>query len=181
MTFALDYALENRHRMMKVFKDQLSDFMDGKVKFLKEINIHHNYASPENHFGKNYWIHRKGATYAGKDETGIIPGSMGTPSYIVKGKGNPESFMSCSHGAGRTMSRSKASKTLTVEECDKAMAGIVFDRWGKVRNNRKRKNKGMYDLSEAPLAYKNIDEVMDAQTDLVEPIVKLLPVGVLKG
>ena len=181
MNFALDYALENRQRMMKTFKEQLSAFMNGKVEFLKEINIHHNYASLENHFGQDFWIHRKGATSAKAGEIGIIPGSMGTASYIVKGKGNTESFMSCSHGAGRCLGRRQATEQLTVEECDKSMEGIVFDRWNKVRLKWRKTDKSKYDLSEAPLAYKNIDEVMNAQTDLVEPIVKLLPIGVLKG
>ena len=115
-----------------------------------------------------------------KDEIGIIPGSMGTASYIVRGLGNPESFMSCSHGAGRTMSRTAASANLTVEECNAAMEGIVFERWSKYRGFDKR-HKGRLDLSEAPQAYKPIDEVIEAEADLVEPIVRLTPMAVLKG
>jgi tRNA-splicing ligase RtcB len=99
---------------------------------------------------------------------------MGTSSYIVKGLGNPDSFMSCSHGAGRTMGRKEACRKLSVEECDKAMEGIVFGRWGRGR-------KGQPDLSEAPQAYKNIDEVIAAQSDLVEVVTKLRPLGVIKG
>ena len=110
------------------------------------------------------------------DEIGIIPGSMGTASYIVRGLGNPESFMSCSHGAGRVMSRMAASIHLTVEECDAAMAGIVFERWSKCKFRRDR-----YDLSEAPQAYKPIDDVIAAEADLVEPLVRLTPLAVLKG
>ena len=144
------------------------------AEFENEVNIHHNYAALEHHFGKNVWIHRKGATSAKKNEMGIIPGSMGSASYIVEGLGNSESFMSCSHGAGRKMGRADASRTLTVEECDKAMEGIVFGRWGKDR-------KGRIDLGEAPQAYKNIENVIGAEADLVKPLVKLTPLGVIKG
>jgi len=177
MNFALKYAMENRKLMMTCFKSCIQDVFDN-VEFTEEINIHHNYASLENHFGKNVWIHRKGATSAYKDQLGIIPGSMGTPSYIVKGKGNRDSFMSCSHGAGRPMSRTDASKKLTKDECDKAMEGIVFDRWNKIRRGRM---KGELDLSEAPGAYKDIDTVISEQSDLIEIVVKLQPLGVLKG
>ena len=182
MTFALAYAKENRKRMMKVFKEAVVNIFKD-ICFEQEINIHHNYASLEHHFGKNVWIHRKGATSAKPDEMGIIPGSMGTSSYIVKGKGNPESFMSCSHGAGRNMSRTAACERLTVEECNKAMDGIVFDRWSKFRPKRRNKQekKDLWDLSEAPLAYKDIDEVIQAEIDLIEPVVKLSPLGVVKG
>lgn len=173
MNFALEYARENRSRMMDVFKDVISDFFPDVI-YEKEINIHHNYASLENHFGKKVWVHRKGATSAQKGELGIIPGSMGTPSYIVQGLGNPESFMSCSHGAGRVMSRTKACKELTLEECNKAMGNVVFDRWKKRRSN-------MLDFGESPLAYKNIDDVINAQLDLIKPLVKLKPIGVIKG
>jgi len=141
-------------------------------------DIHHNYATLENHFGKNVWVHRKGATSAKKGETGIIPGSMGTASYIVEGLGNPESFMSCSHGAGRKMGRLAASRNLTVEECDKAMEGIVCDRWGEVKHG---KYKGLPDLSEAPGAYKDIEDVIANESDLVKPMVRLTPQAVLKG
>ncbi len=182
MKFALAYALENRKRMMlrfkQIFAETLKNFHHTEVHFLQEINIHHNFAALEKHFGRQVWVHRKGATSAGKNEMGIIPGSMGTPSYIVKGLGNPESFMSCSHGAGRIMGRGQASKTLSKEECDNAMDGILFDRWSKISRGR---NKGLFDLGEAPGAYKNIDSVIEAQLDLVKPVVKLKPLGVVKG
>lgn len=103
MLFALRYAQENRRRMMAVFKETLTEFVP-ETEFLREVNIHHNYAAFEEHFGETLCIHRKGATSAKSGEIGIIPGSMGTASYIVRGLGNPESFMSCSHGAGRRMS-----------------------------------------------------------------------------
>ncbi len=179
MTFALEYALENRHRMMAVFKETLAEFFPA-VEFLKEINIHHNYAALETHLGGTFYIHRKGATSAKEGEIGIIPGSMGTASYIVRGRGNPESFMSCSHGAGRKMSRIAACQRLTIAECDEAMKGIVFERWSKYRKYGK-KLKDLYDLSEAPMAYKAIDDVIAAELDLVEPIVHLKPLAVLKG
>ena len=181
MHFALRYALENRHRMMQCFKQALSDCA-GEVEFKQEVNIHHNYASYEEHFGKKVWIHRKGATSARAGEIGIIPGSMGTPSYIVRGLGEAESFMSCSHGAGRKMGRGEASRNLSVDNCNKAMEGIVFDRWNKFRPKwKKGGDKGLFDLSEAPLAYKDIDEVINAELDLIEPVVKLKPLAVVKG
>ena len=179
MNLALDYALENRHRMMAVFKAVLRHTCAG-VNFLKEINIHHNYAALEEHFGEKVWVHRKGATSAQQGEMGIIPGSMGTPSYIVCGKGATESFASCSHGAGRTMGRMAASRSFSKEACDKAMEGVVFSGWHPVRG-RGKKGRGMLDLSEAPQAYKDIDEVIAAELDLIDPVVKLRPLGVLKG
>lgn len=181
MNFALRYALENRRRMMQGFKQALIETV-GSAGFKQEVNIHHNYASMEEHFGKKVWIHRKGATSAMKGETGIIPGSMGTSSYIVRGLGNADSFMSCSHGAGRKMGRGEASRNLSVEECDRAMNGIAFDRWSKLRSKwKKGGDNGLLDLSEAPLAYKDIDEVIKSELDLIEPVVKLSPLAVVKG
>ena len=181
MNFALRYAMENRRRMMQCFKQALADSA-GDVEFKQEVNIHHNYAACEEHFGRKVWVHRKGATSAREGETGIIPGSMGTSSYIVRGLGNAESFMSCSHGAGRKMGRSEASRNLSVDDCDKAMAGIAFDRWSKFRSKwKKGGDKNLLDLSESPLAYKDIDEVIKAELDLIEPLVKLSPLAVVKG
>ncbi len=181
MNFALEYAFENRQRMMNNFKLALKEFAPN-VKFLRDVNIHHNYSAKENHFNKDVWVHRKGATSAKKGEIGIIPGSMGTSSYIVKGLGNEESFTSCSHGAGRVMGRSEASRKLSIDECNKAMEGIAFDRWGKFKSKWKRKNNAnLHDLSEAPLAYKNIDDVIAAELDLIQVEVKLRPLGVVKG
>ena len=177
MEFALSYALENRRRIARNIQTVLQEYFPN-LQICFEYDIHHNYASLENHFGENVWVHRKGATSAKKDEIGIIPGSMGTSSYIVKGLGNQESFMSCSHGAGRKMSRSAANQSLTVKECDEAMKGIVCERWNKVRRG---KNAGQYDLSESPGAYKDIEEVIANEADLVKPIVKLSPISVLKG
>lgn len=179
MLFALRYAKENRRRMMEAMKETLAEFAP-EVNFIRTIDIHHNYAAFEEHFGKKVCVHRKGATSAKLDEIGIIPGSMGTASYIVRGLGNPDSFMSCSHGAGRKMSRVAASMNLTVEECDKAMEGIVCERWSKY-TGYSRKVKGKLDLSEAPQAYKDIESVIDAERDLVEPLVRLVPLASLKG
>ena len=178
MLFALRYAKENRRRMMEAMKATVAEFVPG-VDFIRTIDIHHNYAAFEEHFGEKVCVHRKGATSAKLDEIGIIPGSMGTASYIVRGLGNPESFMSCSHGAGRRMSRIAASTTLTVEECDKAMDGIVCERWHKYKGYGKA--KGKLDLSEAPQAYKDIEDVIASERDLIEPLVRLVPLASLKG
>ena len=178
MLFALRYAKENRRRMMEAMKETLLEFAP-EANFVRTIDIHHNYAACEEHFGKKVFVHRKGATSAKLDEIGVIPGSMGTASYIVRGLGNPDSFMSCSHGAGRRMSRIAASTTLTVEECDKAMDGIVCERWHKYRGFGKA--KGRLDLSEAPQAYKDIEDVIASERDLVEPLVRLVPLASLKG
>ena len=178
MLFALRYAKENRRRMMEAMKETFLEFAP-QANFLRTIDIHHNYAAFEEHFGKKVCVHRKGATSAKLDEIGIIPGSMGTASYIVRGLGNPDSFMSCSHGAGRRMSRIAASTQLTAEECDKAMDGIVCERWHPYRGFGKA--KGKLDLSEAPQAYKDIEDVIASERDLVEPLVRLVPLASLKG
>ena len=178
MNFALMYAFENRQRMMATCKDVIAEFVP-EVNFLREVNIHHNYAAFEEHYGETLCIHRKGATSAKLNETGIIPGSMGTASYIVRGLGNEASFMSCSHGAGRRMSRTVACNTLTAAECDEAMQGIVCDRWHSV--TRYGKGKTVLDLSEAPQAYKDIEDVIASERDLVEVQVRLTPLAVVKG
>jgi tRNA-splicing ligase RtcB len=181
MQLALDYARENRLRIMTAFRRAVSDEIPS-VTFTRMIDIHHNYAAFEEHLGHRVWVHRKGATAARRDEWGIIPGSMGTASYIVQGRGNPDSFMSCSHGAGRRMGRMQASRTLSETACSRAMEGIVFDGWSRFRGRgKRRKMKGMLDLSEAPQAYKDIDEVIAAQDDLIRIRVRLCPLGVLKG
>ena len=133
------------------------------------INIAHNYASLENHFGQNVWVHRKGATKATEGLTGIIPGSQGTSSYIVEGLGNRESFMSCAHGAGRKMGRKVAKRTLNLKEELKKMEGIVHG----IRSEK--------DLDEAPGSYKDIQTVMENQKDLVKIKVKLTPLAVIKS
>ena len=169
MNYCVEFALANRKLMM----NRICEIFNGEANctFEPMINIAHNYAKLENHFGENVWVHRKGATLATQDTIGIIPGSQGTKSYIVKGKGNPESFMSCSHGAGRKMGRNESQKTLNLEEEIKKLddQGILHA------------IRGVKDLDEASGAYKRIDEVMRNQKDLVELLVELTPLGVIKG
>jgi len=174
MRFAMDYAAENRRRLLETFMDSFREAA-GPCGFSVPVSIHHNYASEETRFGRRVWVHRKGATSASAGETGIIPGSMGTASYIVEGLGSEASFGSCSHGAGRVLGRREASRTLDPAACDRAMRGVVFDGW-------KRSGRGRDpDLSEAPGAYRDIRTVMEAQRDLVRPVTVLRPLGVLKG
>ena len=135
---------------------------------VEAINCHHNYVQKEHHFGKNVWVTRKGAVRARKGDLGIIPGSMGAKSYIVRGLGNPDSFNSCSHGAGRVMSRTEAKKTFTVEDHIKATAGVEC-----------KKDESV--LDESPGCYKDIDSVMAAQTDLVEIVYTLKQIICVKG
>ena len=132
------------------------------------MDCHHNYTALENHFGERIWITRKGAVSAKKDELGIIPGSMGAKSYIVKGKGNAQSFCSCSHGAGRRMSRTQAKKNFTIEDLKTQTKGIECKKSGDV-------------LDEIPGAYKDIDQVMANQADLVEVVYTLKQILCIKG
>ena len=161
-----DIKQKSEFYMSTVIKEMMNN-----CEFTYEYDIHHNYAALEHHFGQNVIIHRKGATSAKEGQLGIIPGSQGTSSYIVRGKGNSDSFKSCSHGAGRRMSRNKAKETLTLqEEIDKMnKQGIIHSIRGKNQ------------LDEAPSAYKDIDVVMEEQQDLVDIIVKLQPLAVIKG
>ena len=141
------------------------------VSFYEPINIAHNYAAWENHFGQNVMVHRKGATKAYRGEMGIIPGSQGSTSYIVQGRGNRESFMSCSHGAGRKMGRAEAKRKLDLDTEMKRL-----DDMGVIHGMR---NVG--DLDEATGAYKDIVEVMNNQHDLVSIVATLKPLAVVKG
>jgi tRNA-splicing ligase RtcB (3'-phosphate/5'-hydroxy nucleic acid ligase) len=171
MQYCIDFAFANRKLMMHNIVSVFHDYMGRDFKELEFVNIAHNYARWEKHFDTRVIVHRKGATSARSGEIGIVPGSQGTKSYIVRGKGNPESFESCSHGAGRIMGRKQAQRTLDLKEeiakLDKT--GIIHA----VRHQR--------DLDEAPGAYKNIDKVMDDQQDLVEILVTLSPLAVIKG
>jgi len=178
MNYCVEFALANRKLMMDRIIQVLvncgmfdQDFDGLQATRQSFINIAHNYARFENHFGKNVIVHRKGATSAREGEIGIIPGSQGSRSYIVKGLGNPKSFMSCSHGAGRKMGRNVAKKTLNLAEEIKKLddQGIVHG----IRNQN--------DLDEATGSYKDIAEVMKQQGDLVEILVELSPMGVIKG
>jgi tRNA-splicing ligase RtcB len=168
-----DYAKQNRNEMMlRVLKDVAYHVYgsDKRYDHLVDMRVdcHHNFTQQENHFDKNIWITRKGAVSAREDQLGIIPGSMGTRSYIVRGKGNLESFCSCSHGAGRAMSRNKAKKLFTLEDHMKATEGVEC-----------RKDEDVID--ETPMAYKDIDMVMAAQADLVDIVYTLKQVLCVKG
>ncbi len=170
MRYCVDFALANRKLMMEQVKQALIDVV-GDVSFGALINIAHNYAALENHFGENVMIHRKGATRACQGQLGIIPGSQGAASYIVTGKGEPESFSSCSHGAGRKMSRTQAQKELDLDDEISRL-----DALGVVHALR-----GKSSLDEAPGAYKDIAVVMENQADLVDIRVQLKPLAVIKG
>ena len=166
--WAQDYALENRKEMMAAVLSALRQTLPEFAVTDMAVNCHHNYVTKENHFGANVWLTRKGAVRAREGDLGIIPGSMGARSYIVRGKGNPVSFHSCSHGAGRAMSRGQAKKQFSLEDHAKATEGVEC-----------RKDEGVID--ETPGAYKNIDAVMAAQADLVEVIHTLKQVVCVKG
>ncbi|HUS86624.1 MAG TPA: RtcB family protein [Bacteroidales bacterium] len=171
MQYCLDFAFSNRKLMMATIEGIFSDNIGQDYEGLDFINIAHNYAAVEHHFGKEVILHRKGATSARKGEKGIIPGSQGTSSYIITGKGNPESFLSCSHGAGRIMGRNQAKKVLDLENERKKL-----DRKGIIHSLH-----SVRDLDEAPGAYKNINRVMELQADLVDIELELSPLAVVKG
>ncbi len=170
MKYCVEFAFANRKLMMENIKKVFTGILTN-ISFGDMINIAHNYAAWENHFNQNVIVHRKGATRAYENEIGIIPGSMGTKSYIVQGLGNPESFKSCSHGAGRTMGRKEAQRTLNLESEIEIMnsQGIIHG------------IESIEQLDEAPTAYKNIDLVMSNQNDLVKILVELHPLAVVKG
>lgn len=177
MNFALDFARQNRHVMMERFKSLTFNLIEkhyGKVskKILMEVNAHHNYAAMEHHFGKNVMVHRKGAIRVREGEMGIIPGSMETASYIVRGLGNKDSFCSASHGAGRIMSRSEARKKFKVDEMVSRLKdkGIVLET----------PNVSLT-IDECGAAYKDIDEVIQNEKDLVEVVEQVKQHGVIKG
>jgi tRNA-splicing ligase RtcB len=167
--WAQDYARENRAVMMTAVIAALRRHIPVEFEITQEaINCHHNYMEIENHFNTNLYITRKGAIRARKGDLGIIPGSMGTRSYIVRGKGNAESYCSCSHGAGRKMSRTEATKRFTVEDLKSQTAGVECNKTSAV-------------IDEIPGAYKDIDVVMENQQDLVEVVHTLKQVMCVKG
>jgi tRNA-splicing ligase RtcB len=167
MSFCLDFARANRVLMMERYTDIVREVTGAAI--LDDLDIHHNYAAFEHHYGKNVLVHRKGAIRARAGQRGIIPGSMGTASYIVSGLGEPQSFESCSHGAGRRMGRGQATRVLDLAEEQGKMVGIIHG----LRTAK--------DLDEAPGAYKDIEDVMEQQKDLVQVEVKLIPLAVIKG
>jgi tRNA-splicing ligase RtcB (3'-phosphate/5'-hydroxy nucleic acid ligase) len=166
--WAQDYARANRDEMMDLVLGSMRRHLPPFEVTDEAVNCHHNYVERESHYGKKVWLTRKGAIRARKGELGIIPGSMGTRSYIVRGKGSRDSFDSCAHGAGRLMSRNAAQKQFGIDDLIKQTEGVIC-----------RKDKGV--LDEIPGAYKSIDEVMANQTDLVEVVHTLKQVLCVKG
>src|SRR6185503_14754576 len=168
--WAQEFAMTNRRLMMQTVVHAMQGLPELRP-FDAEataVNCHHNYVTRERHGGREVYVTRKGAVRAGAGDLGIIPGSMGTRSYIVRGKGNRDSFCSCSHGAGRAMSRGEAKRRFTVEDHAKATEGIEC-----------RKDEDV--LDETPMAYKPIDKVMAAQADLVDVVHELRQVVCVKG
>ncbi len=166
--WAQNFAIDNRKAMMEAVLGAMRRSLPNFATTEMAVNCHHNYVDRENHFGSNVLVTRKGAVRARKGDLGIIPGSMGARSFIVRGKGNKDSFNSCSHGAGRVMSRGAAKKTFTLEDHAKATEGVEC-----------RKDAGVID--ETPGAYKDIQAVMNAQADLVEVLHELRQVVCVKG
>jgi tRNA-splicing ligase RtcB (3'-phosphate/5'-hydroxy nucleic acid ligase) len=166
--WAQRYAAANREAMMDLVLDALRRYLPPFEVTQEAVNCHHNYVACEHHYGKDVWVTRKGAIRAGAGELGIIPGSMGAKSYIVRGRGSEESFQSCAHGAGRRMSRSAAQKQFSAADVAQQTHGIIC-----------RKDAGVVD--EIPAAYKPIDEVMENQRDLVEVVHTLKQVLCVKG
>lgn len=169
MLWAQNYAWENRARMLVLVHKAVTDELGRSVSIVDRVNCHHNYTEREHHRGKNVWLTRKGAVRAREGDRGLIPGSMGASSYVVRGLGNAASYNSCSHGAGRRLSRGAAKRTLTAESLNMLMEAKAWNRDAQAL------------LDEHPEAYKDIDEVMTAQADLVEIEHALLSVLNYKG
>jgi tRNA-splicing ligase RtcB len=166
--WAQNYAWHNRQCMLELIIKAMERYLPSFKVIDEVVNCHHNYVAHENHFGSNVYVTRKGAIRAREGEYGIIPGSMGAKSFIVKGKGNKESFCSCSHGAGRKMSRTEAEKKFTKADLEQQTDGVMC-----------RKDTGV--LDEIPGAYKDIDEVMNNQLDLVDVVHTLKQIMCIKG
>ncbi|MBQ2264137.1 MAG: RtcB family protein, partial [Oscillospiraceae bacterium] len=159
-------------KVKEIFGVYTEKYLGMVPEFTGEINCHHNYAALETHYGKEVWVHRKGAVRAGAGELAVIPGAMGSYSYVVRGLGNPDSFCTSSHGAGRKYSRTAAMEQFRVDMVmnDLKSKGVVLGKLGK------------QDVpEECRFAYKDIDEVMEQQKDLVEPVKRLFCAGVVKG
>ena len=166
--WAQEYAMQNRQSMLELVLSALARHLPPFAVTTEVVNCHHNYVAKEHHYGANVWVTRKGAIRARIGDIGIVPGSMGTRSYIVSGKGHPESFCSSAHGAGRRMSRTAAEKCFTEADLAAQTAGVIC-----------RKDKGV--LDEIPGAYKDIDQVMANQNDLTEILHTLKQVVCVKG
>ncbi len=170
MNYCVAFAAANRQAMLRRVKEILGE-IEGSVSFSEALDVAHNYAAMETHFGREVMVHRKGATRAAAGEIGLIPGSQGSASYIVRGLGNPESFSSCSHGAGRRLGRKQAQRQL-----DLATEVGILDKQGILHSLHHKR-----DLEEAAGAYKDITQVINNQRDLVEVVTKLAPLAVVKG
>lgn len=176
MQLALDFAFENRERMMEKTKEVVERWLEKytgqTISYHTGVNCHHNYAALEHHYDKNVWVHRKGATRVNNGELAVIPGAMGSYSYVVMGTGNKESFCTSSHGAGRAYSRKGAMDAFSCEEVmnDLKAQGVVLG-----------KHKKSDVAEESRFAYKDIDQVMECQKDLVIPVKRLKTIGVVKG
>ncbi len=170
VSWAQDYALLNRKLMFEACLGAIKETLglESLQTTFNVVNCHHNYVAKENHFGENVIVTRKGAVRARQGDLGIVPGSMGAKSFIVQGKGNPDSFSSCSHGAGRSMSRAEARKRFTVEDHAQATLGVECRKDAEV-------------IDETPMAYKSIDAVMAAQSDLVDILFTLKQILCIKG
>ncbi|POB11876.1 RtcB family protein [Sulfobacillus sp. hq2] len=168
LAWAQDYARTNRDMMLSLLWNAVAPFLPQHAEVVQSINCHHNYVEEMTIDGSVAYVTRKGAVSARRGEWGIIPGSMGTHSYIVRGKGNPDSYFSCSHGAGRQMSRGEAKRRFTTADLESQTAGV-----------ESRKDAAIVD--EIPAAYKDIDAVMAAQHDLVEPVYQLKQLLCVKG
>jgi tRNA-splicing ligase RtcB len=166
--WAQDYAMQNRQSMLELVLSALTRHLPPFTVTAEVVNCHHNYVAKEHHYGENVWVTRKGAIRARIGDIGIVPGSMGTRSYIVMGKGNPDSFCSSAHGAGRRMSRTAAEKCFTEADLAQQTTGVIC-----------RKDKGV--LDEIPSAYKDIDQVMHNQSDLVDILHTLKQLVCVKG
>ena len=170
LRWAQAFALENRKLLLDAAHEQLNKAIGIESATLDEVNCHHNYTELEEHDGTWLWVTRKGAIRAGVGDRGLIPGSMGQRSFVVKGLGNALSYESCSHGAGRVLSRSNARKTLSVEDLESQMVGRAWQA-----------SEAKSLLDEAPQAYKPIDVVMRDQADLVQIEVELSSIANYKG
>jgi tRNA-splicing ligase RtcB len=170
LALAVELARANRRWMMDRVTEIIAETTGGQAEAEECIDVVHNFIRPELHEGRPLLVHRKGATTAGAGELAVIPGSMGTASYVVRGLGEPRSYASCSHGAGRVMSRTEAHRRVTIKDLERSMRGVVYD---------PRRAPGL--IEEAPAAYRDIREVLEDQADLVEPLLRLVPILALKG
>lgn len=169
-SWALAFARANRDALRRRAEEIISEATGASPDLASVLDLHHNFVDRQHHGGRPLWIHRKGATWVPGGARGLVPGSMGTASYVVEGLGNAEAFDSCSHGAGRVMSRSEARRAVAPAALERSMRSVVFDR-GRTRDL----------VEEAPAAYRDIREVLEDERDLVRPVLRLEPIAVLKG